>query len=93
MVYLQSTIEAVRNAGLGWVFTEGHADMQFTDFFDDLEELSKIDWNLMKAKYWNDTNDDPDRKRRRQADFWFMIFSLGSWYRMSVCMTATSLKR
>ncbi len=69
VVYLQSTIEAVRNAGLGWVFTEGHADMQFTDFFDDLEELSKIDWNLMKAKYWNDTNDDPDRKRRRQAEF------------------------
>ncbi len=69
MIYICSTAEAVEKAGLRWVFTEGHADMDFTDFFDDLEDLDKIDWNLMKAKYWNDTNDDPDRKRRRQAEF------------------------
>jgi hypothetical protein len=69
VVYLQSTAETVSGAGLRWVFTEGHADMQFTDFFHDLKDLTKIDWNLMGAKYWNDTNDDPDRKRRRQAEF------------------------
>lgn len=43
--------------------------MDYTDFFDDLENLPKVDWNLMEAKYWHDTNDDPDRKRRRQAEF------------------------
>lgn len=69
VVYLQASAEAVKKAGLRWVFTEGHADMQFTDFFDDLKDLTKVDWALMQAKYWNDTNDDPDRKRRRQAEF------------------------
>jgi hypothetical protein len=69
LIYLCSTVEAVDKAGLGWVFTEGHADMSFTDFFDDLDDLGKVDWALMEERYWNDTNDDPDRKRRRQAEF------------------------
>lgn len=69
VIYLRSSAEAVRNARLHWVFTEGHADMRFTDFFDDLKDLDKVDWDLMQAKYWHDTNDDPDRKRRRQAEF------------------------
>lgn len=69
VVYLCSTAEAVKKARLRWVFTEGHADIGYTDFFDDLKDLDKIDWNLMKATYWHDTDDDPDRKRRRQAEF------------------------
>jgi hypothetical protein len=69
VIYICSTAEAVKEAGLRWVFTEGHADMDFTDFFDDLKDLNKIDWNLMTARYWHDTDDDPDRKRRRQAEF------------------------
>ena len=69
VVYLCSTVEAVCDAGLHWVFTEGHADMEYTDFFDDRRELNKVDWPLMESKYWFDTNDDPDRKRRRQAEF------------------------
>ena len=69
IIYICSTAEAVKGSGLRWVFTEGHADMEFTDFFDDLKDLNKIDWNLMTARYWYDTDDDPDRKRRRQAEF------------------------
>lgn len=69
VIYLLSSAESVDVAGLHWVFTEGHADMGFTDFFDDFKDLPKIDWDLMQARYWHDTNDDPDRKRRRQAEF------------------------
>lgn len=69
VIYLCSTAEAVVRSGLRWVFTEGHADMDYTDFFDDLKDLDKIDWKLMEARYWHDTDEDPDRKRRRQAEF------------------------
>ena len=69
VIHLRSTAEAVKKAGLSWVFTEGHADMGYTDFFDDLKDLDKIDWDLMQARYWHDTNNDPDRTRRRQAEF------------------------
>lgn len=39
------------------------------NFFNDLTDITHIDWNIMNEKYWNDTIDDPDRKRRRQAEF------------------------
>jgi DNA-binding transcriptional regulator YhcF (GntR family) len=43
--------------------------MLITDFYNELEDLDKIDWAIMKEKYWRDTVDDPDRRRRRQAEF------------------------
>lgn len=30
---------------------------------------SLINWAIMRPKYWNDTLDQPDRKRQRQAEF------------------------
>jgi hypothetical protein len=69
IVHLVSTTEAVDAAGLSWVFTEGHAVMDYTDFFDDFANLNKIDWPLMNSRYWNDTDADGDRCRRRQAEF------------------------
>ena len=66
--------------------------MRFTDFFDDLKDLDKIDWDLMQSRYWNDTNDDPDRKRRRQAEFLVHEFFPWSWCRLSAYMIAPLLK-
>jgi hypothetical protein len=52
------------------VFTNGHAEMAFSDFCADLQRLDEfIDWSVMRSAYWNDTIDQPDRKRRRQAEF------------------------
>jgi hypothetical protein len=69
IVHLVSTAQAVQAAGLGFVFTDGHGIMAFTEFFDDLAHLDEVDWPLMEARYWADTDDDLDRKRRRQAEF------------------------
>lgn len=35
----------------------------------DLSDLDKIDWDVMGSDYWNDTNEDMNRKARRQAEF------------------------
>ena len=64
-----STAEAVEQSGLRYVFTDGHAIMAPTDFYDDLGDLDKVDMPLMSQRYWNDIDEDPDRKRRRQAEF------------------------
>jgi hypothetical protein len=93
IVYLCSSTEAVEEAGLKWVFTEGHAAMDYTDFFDDFKNLDKIDWKLMESRYWFDTDDYPDRCRCRQAEFlvhkffpWTLVLEIG------VCNTATAQK-
>lgn len=70
VLHLVSNAEAVdRAADLQFCFTEGHAEMGFSEFFEDLHDLSKVDWRVMKALYWRDTEEDLDRKRRRQAEF------------------------
>lgn len=69
IVYIVSRTDIIHNAGVDYVFTDGHAVMEYTDFFKDLNDLAKIDWNVMESQFWFDTEEDPDRKRRRQAGF------------------------
>ena len=41
----------------------------FNNPYESLDDIDKIDWKLMKAEFWNDTEDDINRKWRRQAEF------------------------
>lgn len=84
VIHLVSTAEAVRAANLSFVFTDGHGIITFTEFFDDLSQLNQIDWDVMGSRYWNDTLEDNDRKRRRQAEFlihnffpWQLVIEIG----------------
>jgi hypothetical protein len=70
VIHLVSKAEDIEASGLDFAFTDGHAVMEYTSFYDDLEALEyEIDWELMESKYWFDTEDDPNRKWRRQAEF------------------------
>ena len=69
VVYLLSRTDIIHSHGLKYVFTNGHAIMAMTNFYNDLHDLNQIDWHIMRSMYWHDTEDDPDRKRRRQAEF------------------------
>lgn len=84
VIHLVSSIENIEAENLSFVFTDGHAVMTFTEFFDDLNYLGAIDWDVMGSRYWFDTNEDNDRKRRRQAEFlvrnflpWELITEIG----------------
>ena len=79
LVYLVSTAEAVRDSGTGFVFCDGHGIARFTAWFDHLDDLDEIDWDVVGARYWADTVEDMDRQRRKQAEFlvhWFCDWSL-----------------
>ncbi|MEG4805337.1 DUF4433 domain-containing protein [Microcoleus sp. ARI1-B5] len=84
VIHLVSDVLEIEFRGLDFVFTDGHAIMTFTDFFDDLHDLEQLDWDVMESRQWNDTNEDNDRKRRRQAEFlvhkflpWELIEEIG----------------
>lgn len=40
-----------------------------TQFFNSEQHLNEVDWNAVKLVKWNDTEKDPDIKRRKQAEF------------------------
>lgn len=69
IIHLVSTVQKVVESALPFVFTDGHGIVAITDFYDDLSELKEVDWAVMRMKMWTDTTADPDRKRRRQAEF------------------------
>lgn len=70
LIYLVSTVRAIADAGLRWLFSDGNCAAAVTQVFDDLQLLgSVVDWQVMRARMWNNTAEDPDRMRRRMAEF------------------------
>jgi hypothetical protein len=77
VVHLVSDVQAVQGRGLPFVFTDGHGTMALTSTFTDPTDLAKIDWSVMSLRMWNDTDANPDRCRRRQAEF--LIYKACPW--------------
>jgi hypothetical protein len=69
IVYLVSTFDEIKKTGKPYIFTDGHAYHLMTQFFNSEQHLNEVDWNAVKLVKWNDTEEDPDRKRRKQAEF------------------------
>ncbi len=69
LIYLTSTVRLMAAQGIPYLFTDGNCASRFTDYYEDLSDLEQVDWAVMRATMWRDTADDPDRKRRRMAEF------------------------
>lgn len=69
LIYLVTTAQAMQTAGVGYVFSDGHGIAAFTNWFDDLADLDKVDWSMVYQRYWSDKVNDMDRQRRKQAEF------------------------
>jgi hypothetical protein len=92
VIHLVSKAEDIEASGLNFTFTDGHAVMEYTSFYDDLEALGyEIDWQLMESKYWFDTEDDPNRKWRRQAEF--LVHQFCPWRLITeICVINNTIK-
>jgi hypothetical protein len=77
LIYLVSSCQTVDKAGVPFVFSDGHGIANWTDWFDQLADLDKVDWNTVYERYWKDTIDDPDRQRRKQAEF--LVHEFCNW--------------
>lgn len=84
IIHLVSSLETVTENGMPYVFSDGHAVMDLSDFYDNLDDLNTIDWETMRSNYWYDDALHPDRKRKRQAEFlihrfcpWSLISEIG----------------
>lgn len=78
LLHLVTNAFDIDEIGWSYVFTDGHATMAYTDFYEDLDALPHvIDWEIMEDKYWRDTDEDGDRSRRRQAEF--LVYDFLPW--------------
>ncbi len=84
LVYLKTTVQAVEQAGVRFVFSDGHGIAAFTEWFDAANRLDAVDWNMVYQRYWRDEVGDMDRQRRKQAEFlihqfcpWALVQEIG----------------
>jgi ssDNA thymidine ADP-ribosyltransferase, DarT len=69
LVYLVTTVEQVVELGLPVVFTDRNAVLGHAHHTTNPAELDNIiDWDLMRARIWRDTDAEPDRRERRMAE-------------------------
>lgn len=89
LIYLCSTVERLEDLGLPVVLTDRNAVLDYARFAEDRTMWSAegfVDWHLMTATYWNDTDEYPDRKERRMAEClvhrvvpWDAILAVGAF--------------
>lgn len=80
IIYLVSTAQEMIHRRRRCVFSDGHGLARFTKWFEDLASLNQVDWPIVYARYWNDTLEDNDRKRRKQAEF--LVHKSCGWSRV-----------
>ena len=68
-----------------WAFTSGNASTSYFDDFNDLRHLNLIDWDAVRAKYWQSVRD------AKQAGFllekhlpWELIQGIGVYDRSTL---------
>jgi len=69
IIYLVSSIQTIVNAGCLWCFTDGHAVEAITEYYNNLGNLVDLDWDAIYAFDFRPTSADPDRSRKKQAEF------------------------
>src|SRR5699024_3059269 len=69
IIYFMTNIRTIQKHSLDFIFTDAHAIRRLTNFYTDLADLIEIDWDIMDSPMWKDTDEDPNRKARRQAEF------------------------
>jgi len=69
IAYVCCNLQDVIRSCKKWCFTDGHAKNNFTEFYNSLDHLDKIDWDVVAERYWHNTEEDFDMMRRKQAEF------------------------
>lgn len=66
---LVSSLRKVAEAGLKFVFTDRHAYVMAANFFTDLQDLNRVDWNILQRRDFDKRDpDDPGKCERYQAE-------------------------
>lgn len=69
VVYLLVKIQDIIAAGCEFCFTDGQANTDLTNFYVNPGDLDQLDRTAIEATFWRKTDDDPDRTRRKSAEF------------------------
>ena len=68
IIILVSDLYYLASVGIPFLFTDGHAYYQWTEYYSDLSNLNKIDWKILQQRDFKRDQDDPEKFERYQAE-------------------------
>lgn len=68
VIYVVSSIERLEEVGVRYLFTDRHAYVSNAAYFDDPNDLEKLDWPLIESRDFKRDPNDPGKLERRQAE-------------------------
>lgn len=89
IVILVSTLKHIHALEHPFVFTDGHAYTQFTNFYDDLSDLTNIDWSLLQSRNFQRDPNDLSKMDRYQAEALIYNYLPANALMHVICYTET----
>lgn len=68
IVILVTSLHTLMEREIDFVFSDRHAYLQGAEFSSDLEDLDRIDWEILQAKDFKNDPNDPGKGQRYQAE-------------------------
>lgn len=68
IIYIVTTYEKIKKIGNPFVYFDGHGFNHLSKCYNDDSGLKKIDFKAVNSEFWCETEEDPDIKRRKQAE-------------------------
>jgi len=68
ILILVSTLHHISSQGLPFLFTDSHAYYQWANYYQDLNDLDKIDWPLLQSRDFKRDIENPAKFERYQAE-------------------------
>lgn len=71
IIYLCCKFNTLATENFQWCFTDGNAAKKITQFYNNVKDISCLDWKSIKTKDFRYNNDDgdTDRVRKKHAEF------------------------
>ncbi|MDY6215265.1 DUF4433 domain-containing protein [Actinobacillus porcinus] len=68
IIILVSSLFHLKEHGIPFVFTDGHACYKWSNFYSDLKNLNKINWDILQTRDFKRDPDDPRKFEEYQAE-------------------------
>lgn len=68
IIVFVTSVHRLHEQGLPFVFTDQHAYAIDTEYFNDIEDLTRIDWALLQSRNFKTDDADPGKQLRYQAE-------------------------
>ncbi len=71
IVFIVSSIRRILEHCPEWCFTDGHAKHNISSFYNNVDDLDKLDWDTIKLRHWGGgrTYNEIDRQRKKASEF------------------------